>query len=96
MPVARPAQGGTPTSTFAVSRTSNQTHASTTDPQARLARKSAGGPAKLSYIVYLLMEHRHALIVDMELTEATGFAERDARWPCWHDSRRCVAGVALL
>ncbi len=56
----------------------NQTHASTTDPEARLARKSAGSPAKLSYAGHLLMEHRHALIVDMELTEATGYAERDA------------------
>jgi transposase len=57
---------------------SNQTHASTTDPEALLARKSNGVAAKLSYTGHLLMEHRNALIVDMELTQATGYAERDA------------------
>jgi transposase len=56
----------------------NQSHQSTTDPEARLARKSQGTAAKLSYAGHLLMEHRSALIVDMELTEATGHAERDA------------------
>ena len=59
-------------------RRSNETHASTTDPQARLARKSDGSPAKLSYAGHLLMEHRNALIVDAELTQASGYAERDA------------------
>ena len=59
-------------------RRSNATHASTTDPEARLARKSNATAAKLSYAGHLLMEHRNALIVDMELTEATGYAEREA------------------
>lgn len=59
-------------------RRSNATHASTTDPEARLARKSNATAAKLSYAGHLLMEHRTALIVDMELTEASGYAERDA------------------
>ena len=59
-------------------RRSNATHASTTDPEACLARKSNATAAKLSYAGHLLMEHRNALIVDMELTEATGYAERDA------------------
>jgi transposase len=58
-------------------RRSNETHASTTDPEARLARKSDGSPAKLSYAGHLLMEHRSALIVDAELTQASGYAERD-------------------
>jgi transposase len=57
-------------------RRSNETHQSTTDPEARLARKGDGQPAKLCYAGHLLMEHRNALIVDMELTQATGFAER--------------------
>jgi len=57
---------------------SNDTHRSTTDPEARLARKSSAAPAKLSYAGHLLMEHRNALIVDMELTAATGYAEREA------------------
>lgn len=56
---------------------SNKTHQSTTDPEALLARKSNAAPAKLSYAGHLLMEHRNALIVDMELTQADGYAERD-------------------
>ena len=59
-------------------RRSNQTHQSTTDPEARLARKSNATAAKLCYAGHLLMEHRNALIVDIELTEANGYAERDA------------------
>jgi transposase len=58
-------------------RRSNQTHASTTDPEARLARKSNATAAKLCYSGHLLMEHRNALLVDIELSEATGYAERD-------------------
>jgi transposase len=56
---------------------SNETHASTTDPEARLARKSAGTAAKLCYAGHLLMENRNSLIVDAELTAATGYAERE-------------------
>jgi transposase len=58
-------------------RRNNQTHASTTDPEALMARKSMATAAKLSYAGHLLMEHRNALIVDIELTQATGYAERD-------------------
>jgi len=58
-------------------RRSNETHASTTGPEARLARKSSGTAAKLCYAGHLLMEHRNALIVDAELTQASGYAERD-------------------
>ncbi|MGH3575674.1 MAG: IS5 family transposase [Candidatus Dormibacteria bacterium] len=58
-------------------RRSNETHESTTDPEARLARKGDGQPARLSYAGHLLMEHRNALIADMELTQATGYAERE-------------------
>jgi len=76
---------------------SNDTHASTTDPEARLARKSNATAAKLCYAGHLLMEHRSALIVDAELTTATGYAERDcavemlARLPD-RARRRTVAG----
>jgi transposase len=55
---------------------SNQTHHSSTDPEALLARKSAGTPARLCYAGHLLMENRNALIVDAELTQADGYAER--------------------
>ena len=59
-------------------RRSNDTHASTTDPEARMARKSNATAAKLCFAGHLLMEHRNALLVDMELTEASGYAEREA------------------
>ena len=57
---------------------SNDTHASTTDPDARLYRKSNNTAAQLCYAGHLLIEHRSALIVDADLTAATGFAERDS------------------
>jgi IS5 family transposase len=57
---------------------SNETHESKTDPDARLARKGKGKEAKLSYAGHLMTENRHGLIVDAELTKATGTAERDA------------------
>jgi transposase len=78
-------------------RRTNETHRSTTDPEARMARKSNATAAKLSYAGHLLMEHRNALIVDIDLTEATGHAERDAaigmlrRQPA-RARRRTVAG----
>jgi len=56
---------------------SNDTHESTTDPEARLYRKSNNTAAQLCYAGHLLIEHRSALIVDADLTAATGFAERD-------------------
>ena len=56
----------------------NDTHASTTDPGARLYRKSSTAEARLSYLGHLLMENRHGLIVDAMATHADGFAERDA------------------
>ncbi len=56
---------------------SNDTHTSTTDPEALLFRKSNNTAAELSYMGHLLIENRTALIVDAELTQATGYAERD-------------------
>ena len=57
---------------------SNDTHASTTDPDARLIRKAAGQAAKLAYMGHVLMENRNGLAVDVRLTHATGTAEREA------------------
>ncbi len=57
---------------------SNQTHESTTDPDALLARKGSGKEAKLSYTGNLLVENRNGLIVTTELFQANGTAERDA------------------
>lgn len=56
----------------------NDTHASTTDPQAKLFRKGNNVAAKLCYVGSALMENRNGLIVDTELAPATGTAERDA------------------
>ncbi len=55
----------------------NQTHASTTDPEAQMARKGQGKEAKLSYSGNLLVENRNGLIVNARVWEATGTAERD-------------------
>jgi len=62
---------------FRGERHSNETHASSTDPDARLA-KIKGKEAKLSYRGHILVENRHGLIVDCHLTQATGTAEPEA------------------
>src|SRR5712672_665605 len=56
----------------------NETHESTTDPDARLFKKCKGSEAKLSYLGHVLMENRNGLLVQTFLTEANGRAERDA------------------
>jgi transposase len=56
---------------------SNDTHASTTDPEARMYRKGNGVPAKLCFMGHVLMENRSGLVVDARVTEASGTAERD-------------------
>ena len=55
----------------------NQTHASTTDPEARLFKKGKGKEAKLCFMGHVLMENRHGLIITPRLTAATGTAERE-------------------
>jgi hypothetical protein len=57
-------------------RRSNETHVSTTDPEARLSRKGRGKEAKLCFMGHALMENRNGLVVDACLTEANGHAER--------------------
>lgn len=54
---------------------SNETHASTTDPDARLYRKAAGQPSRLCFIGTPLMENRNGLVVDGRLTRASGVSE---------------------
>jgi len=56
----------------------NTTHVSTTDPEARLFRKGRGKEAKLSYMGHATTENRHGLVVETEMTQATGTAEREA------------------
>jgi transposase len=55
----------------------NDTHASTTDPQARLFRKGPGKEARLSYMGHAMTENRHGLVVETGFTQATGTAERE-------------------
>ena len=76
---------------FKGQRRSNKTHTSTTDPEAMLFRKSANAAAELSYMGHLLIENRTALIVDAELTQATGYAERD----CATDMRKRLPNKKL-
>jgi transposase len=57
---------------------SNDTHASTTDPDARLYRKADGRESRLCFMGHVLMENRNGLAVDAVLTRATGTAEREA------------------
>ena len=73
-----PPSGKNPGVDFRGQRRTNDTHASTTDPEARLARKGDGKETKLAYAGHVLMENRHGLIVDIVLTQADGHAERRA------------------
>jgi transposase len=83
----RPKDGeGTPPTTgeknpsvdFHGEKRKNDTHQSTTDPEALLAKKGPGKEAKLCFTGHVLMENRSGLVVDVGLTQATGTAERDA------------------
>lgn len=69
---------GNPSVNFHGERRTNATHQSTTDPDARLARKGNGKEAKLRYAAHALMENRHGFIVDTAVTPADGYAEVDA------------------
>jgi len=73
-----PDDPGNPTVNFHGEKRSNQTHESTTDPDAKLARKGNGKEAKLSFNGNLVVENRNGLIVATEVFEANGTAERDA------------------
>ncbi len=77
----RPKQGpgsGSASGEFHGEQRRNETHASKTDPEARLYRKSNGQEAKLAYLGHVLVENRHGLIAAAMATQADGFAERDA------------------
>ena len=74
----RPEDPGNPTVNFHGEKRSNETHGSTTDPDALLARKGSGKEAKLSYNGNLLTENRNGFIITTEVFQANGTAERDA------------------
>ncbi len=71
-------EGSNPTVNFHREKRSNQTHCSTTDPDAMLSRKSRGSGAVLAYRGHLLTENRNGLVVSTLTTRAYGSAERDA------------------
>jgi len=73
-----PGDPGNPTVNFHGEKRSNDTHESKTDPESQLARKGPGKEAKLSYSGNLLVENGNGLIVDAEVFQANGTAERDA------------------
>src|SRR5229473_2376580 len=77
-PSPPPDDPGNPTVNFRGEQRSNDTHESKTDPEALLARKGEGKESKLSYNGNLLVENRNGLIVDAEVFQANGTAERDA------------------
>jgi transposase len=77
-PTKRPATGRNAEVDFHGQKRSNETHASRTDPEARLYRKGPGKEARLCFMGHALMENRNGLVVDACLTQADGHAEREA------------------
>jgi transposase len=77
-PTGPPDDPGNPTVNFHGESRRNDTHQSTTDPDAQLARKGQGKEAKLSYAGHILLDNRHGLVANVCTTAATGTAERDA------------------
>ena len=91
-PEAEPSEDGPPSGRnsdvdYRGEKRSNQTHQSTTDAEAMLARKGPGKEARLSFAGHLLSENRHGLIVGALVTQATGTAERDA-------AKELIGGIA--
>lgn len=76
-PEGLPDDPGNPAVDFHGEKRSNATHESTTDPEARLYKKSTGSEAKLSYLGHVLAENRNGLVVEARVTQATGTAERE-------------------
>ena len=77
---------------FRGERRSNATHQSTTDPEAKLAKKGPGKEAKLCYSANALMENRNTILIDFQVEPADGRAERRsaiAEWPIWPSARTC-------
>jgi len=72
------AEGRNPEVDFHGEKRSNDTHASTTDPDARLAKKGKGKEAKLCYTGHIVTENRNGLVVDASVTQSTGTCEREA------------------
>ncbi len=89
---APPAPGRNGERDLKETKRSNATHASTTDPAARLYRQGNGHESKLAYLDHALMENRNGLVVGAQVTQATGTAEREAATAL---SRGFPAGATL-
>src|SRR5271168_1273199 len=77
-PTETPDDPGNPSVNFHGQRRQNATHQSTTDPEAKLAKKGAGKEAKLCYSAHALMENRNTILIDFQVEPADGYAERRA------------------
>ena len=69
---------GNPSLDFKGEKRTNETHQSTTDPDARLYKKGKGRESKLCYMGHVMIENRNGLVVNGLVTQATGYAEREA------------------
>jgi transposase len=78
---------------FRKEKRSNETHTSTTDPDAQLFRKGNGQSSRLCFMGHALMENRNGLIVDCEVTKASGTAEREAAFTMIKRSRKTAKRV---
>jgi len=87
-----PSPGRNSESDFRKTKRTNETHASTTDKDARLFKKGDGQESRLAYLGHALMENRNGLVVAAEATMATGTAEREAAAAL---SERLRAGATL-
>jgi transposase len=87
---------GNPSVNFRGQKRTNDTHASTTDPDARLYKKAPGQEAKLAFLGHVLMENRHGLVVQTRLTKATGTAEREASVEMARAERQSKRGPLTL
>jgi transposase len=90
-----PDDPGNPTVNFHGERRSNDTHESTTDRESKLARKSNGTTARLSFSLHSLMENRNGLLVDFRVDEANGTAEREVALKMLDESLPGTARITL-
>ena len=94
-----PAPGRNGERDFHGEKRSNETHASTTDPDARLYKKAPGSAAKLCHMGHVLMENRNGLVVAAEMTPATGTpsAKQPSRWSriAWQRAHHAGRGQGL-
>lgn len=73
-----PDDPGNPTVDFKNQKRSNATHQSSTDPEARMHKKTQGSQCRMAFLGHAVIENRHGLVVGTTVTQATGTAERDA------------------